>query len=127
MPRLVGVGEGGVVDENRHRAKLLFNRLHHALHRRGIGDVSRNGNCGPAILCNRRGERLGLILAAVEVDHHAVSGAGQGSADGGADAARAAGDEGDAVVSGHCVLIAFLVECHVVLPGVAGSTRQLRR
>ncbi|MCY1370109.1 hypothetical protein D9M69_571870 [compost metagenome] len=91
-----GLEHAGVVDQHVDRAELRFDGVEHRAHRVGVRHVGlhREGtNAGGLQLGNQRFGRRGA-RGVVDGDGEPVS--GEPAGDGGADAARGAGDEGDA-------------------------------
>ena len=85
--------DAGVVDEDVDVAELRLDALDQRLRLRGIADVRTHRDAA-----DLRRDRLGRLVPGAVVHGHARAAARQLARDGGADAARAARDEGDLAV-----------------------------
>ena len=87
------VADAGVVHQDQDGAVLLLERGEAGVERLGVADVARDEGCGAAAVGDLLGHRLGSVGIGAVVDGHGPAVLSQGAGHGGADAARAAGDE----------------------------------
>ncbi len=96
-------GDTGVVDEYVDLAEARLHLRDHPGDGGAVRDVGGNRQCTPSLATNRFAHLLGLDRTAAVVDGDVGTGIRQRQRDGGADAARPAGDERDAVLQREVV------------------------
>ena len=105
--------DAGIVDQHVDAAERRLGRVEHARDRLRVADVGLGGDGAAAGLLDLADQRLGFGCAAGVIDDDGEAVGGEPLGDGGADAARSAGDERDLVGAGvHFDLL------HLPTPGI---------